>query len=73
MTSEGGKRCKKQGCERPAFEKDKEGYCFKHGWEQVVLKFMDTPESNLMFSQIEGANNPLMKRAVRDAMLEIEP
>ena len=66
-------RCKQPGCEKDAYygvETHKtDGYCFMHGWRDTVLKFMDTKESNLLFRG--KANNPALKRVIRDAMIEM--
>ena len=66
-------KCRKPGCGRVAYYGTQthrtDGYCLKHGWRNVVLKFMDTEESNLLFR--DEANNPILKRAIRDAMIEM--
>ena len=67
-----------QGCKEPGCMKDvyygtethkTDGYCLRHGWRNAVLKFMDTKESNFLFQ--DEANNPILKRAIRDAMIEV--
>lgn len=58
--------CIVTGCDRPGF--DKEGYCRKHGWQQVVLRYMETPAAKMLVDKLPELPPGQASKIIRDAM-----